>query len=309
MNETAVKIENLVLKFGDFTAVNNLSFEVTKGEVFGFLGANGAGKTTTIRVLCGLLIPTSGKIEIAGTTFAKAEDANLIKSKVGYMSQRFTLYNDLTVEENFSFTANLRKIPHEIFEKRKKELFEFISFSKPSNTMVKDLPSGMKQQVSLLASILHDPEIIFLDEPTAGVTSAARKKFWELIKSLASIGKTIFVTSHYMDEVEQCDRIALMKDGELIALDSPAGLKKSTFPHPLYELSPKRSQTFADVENVRQGNFFSSFESYGHRFHAFPLSEEKWNEFKVRYEQDYEIKEINPTLEDVFIHLEEGRNK
>ncbi len=309
MNEIAVRIENLVLKFGDFTAVNNVSFEVTKGEVFGFLGANGAGKTTTIRVLCGLLVPTSGFVEIAGTTFENAKNANLIKSKVGYMSQKFTLYNDLTVEENVAFTASLRKIPIEVFEKRKKELFEFISFRKPQSTMVRDLPSGMKQQVSLLSSILHDPEIIFLDEPTAGVTSAARKKFWELIKSLARTGKTIFVTSHYMDEVEQCDRIALMKDGALIALDSPDNLKKSTFPGPLYELSPKRSLNFAEIENVRQGNYFASFEAYGHRFHAFPISEEKWKDFKDRYEQDFEIKEITPTLEDVFIHLEEGRNK
>ncbi|MBC7537637.1 MAG: ABC transporter ATP-binding protein [Bacteriovorax sp.] len=307
----AVKVENLVLQFGDFQAVKNISFEVQKGEIFGFLGANGAGKTTTIRVLCGLLIPTSGSVEVAGIPFNVEGNADLIKAKVGYMSQKFTLYNDLTVEENISFTASLRKLPREYYEKRKKELFDFISFNKPANTKVSDLAGGMKQQVSLAAAILHEPEIIFLDEPTAGVSSAARQKFWDLIKFLAKEGKTIFVTSHYMDEVEQCDRIALMSAGELIALDSPAGLKKTTFCQPLYELISKESSTTAEIENIssKVKNYFESFESYGQHLHVSPKSLEKWIEFKSLYANEFDIKEINPSLEDVFIRLVEERER
>ncbi|MDD4973814.1 MAG: ABC transporter ATP-binding protein [Bacteriovorax sp.] len=309
MNTLAVKVENLVLQFDDFKAVNNISFNVQKGEIFGFLGANGAGKTTTIRVLCGLLIPTSGSVEVAGISFNIEGNADLIKAKVGYMSQKFTLYNDLTVEENISFTASLRKLPREYYEKRKKELFDFISFNKPANTKVSDLAGGMKQQVSLAASILHEPEILFLDEPTAGVSSAARQKFWDLIKSLAKEGKTIFVTSHYMDEVEQCDRIALMSNGELIALDSPAGLKAKTFPQPLYELDSKQSLSNQELESIKALKYFESFESYGHRYHASPINLSKWNEFKSLYGDLFNIREINPTLEDVFIRLVEGQDK
>ncbi|OFZ39160.1 MAG: hypothetical protein A2504_04900 [Bdellovibrionales bacterium RIFOXYD12_FULL_39_22] len=305
----AVEVANLVVQFGDFKAVNNVSFKVFKGEIFGFLGANGAGKTTTIRVLCGLLIPTQGHASVAGISYDDITNTDRIKDKVGYMSQKFTLYNDLTVEENLSFTASLRKIPATTFEKRKQELLNFISFNKPIKTMVKDLPGGMKQQVSLAASILHDPEIIFLDEPTAGVTSASREKFWDLIKKLARQGKTIFVTSHYMDEVEQCDRIALMRAGELIAIDSPSGLKRSTFPKPLYELYPQRNITFAEAESLREGHFFESFEAYGQRYHASPISEAHWNDFKNKYASDFTIRAITPTLEDVFIRLVEGNDR
>lgn len=224
MNNIAVDVKNLTVQFGDFFAVNNISFSVNRGEIFGFLGANGAGKTTTIRVLCGLLIPTSGEINTPG------------KSKVGYMSQKFTLYNDLTVEENLDFIAALRKLDKKTYLKRRQELFDFIAFDKPIKTMVQDLPGGLKQQVSLVAAILHDPEIIFLDEPTAGVSPASRERFWQLIKQLAGQGKTLFVTTHYMDEAEHCERIALMRDGEIIALDSPENLKKRTSENSLEEV-------------------------------------------------------------------------
>lgn len=216
MSDLAIDVKNLTVQFGDFFAVNNISFSVDKGEIFGFLGANGAGKTTTIRVLCGLLIPTSGEIQAPG------------KAKVGYMSQKFTLYNDLTVGENLDFIAALRKLDKQTYLKRRKELFDFISFDKPIKTMVQDLPGGIKQQVSLAAALLHNPEIIFLDEPTAGVSPASRERFWFLIKQLSQQGKTLFVTTHYMDEAEHCERIALMRDGKIIALDSPENLKKMT---------------------------------------------------------------------------------
>ncbi len=305
----AVRTKGLVVKFGDFKAVNDVTFDVPSGEIFGFLGANGAGKTTTIRVLCGLLVPSAGEAEVAGIRYTDEESGTRIKSKVGYMSQKFTLYNDLTVEENLAFAASLRKIPKKLFLERKKMLFDFISFDRSGDTMVRDLPGGMQQQVSLAASMLHDPDIIFLDEPTAGVTSAARAKFWELIQSLAKRGKTIFVTSHYMDEVEQCNRIALMRAGELIALDSPAGMKKTTFPHPLYELAPKRPIPHAEMEAIKKEHYFESIEAYGLRYHASPSSSENWKEFLDRFGHDFDTKAIPPTLEDVFIRLVEGKNR
>ncbi|MGZ3770422.1 MAG: ABC transporter ATP-binding protein [Bdellovibrio sp.] len=226
---SVVEVEELSVKFGDYYAVNNISFKVEKGEIFGFLGANGAGKTTTIRVLCGLLIPTHGKTIVAGLDVLTQSFE--VKKKVGYMSQKFTLYNDMTVKENLDFTGALRKIEKEKFLEQKEKLLKFIHFKESENAMVRDLSGGVKQQISLAASLLHDPELVFLDEPTAGVSPAYRQRFWSLIRDLAAAGKTVFVTTHYMDEAEQCERIALMKTGELIALDSSVGLKKGSFPN------------------------------------------------------------------------------
>lgn len=303
----AVRVKNLTVQFGDFKAVNNITFEVPRGEIFGFLGANGAGKTTTIRVLCGLLIPSAGEVFVAGLPGNDPNQVDAIKSKVGYMSQKFTLYDDMTVEENLEFIASLRKIDKDTFEKRKQELFDFVSFHRSIDTTVKDLPGGMKQQMSLVGSLLHDPEIIFLDEPTAGVTSAVRAKFWGLIKELAKRGKTVFVTSHYMDEVEQCDRIALMRTGELIALDSPVNLKKKTFPDPLYELTAQQEIPFAEVEKIKAGGLFESFEPHGLHYHALPKSPDAWKAFLSGDGKLFTFKEIPPTLEDVFIRLVEGK--
>jgi ABC-2 type transport system ATP-binding protein len=308
MNGNAVRVEGLIVKFGEFTAVNHVSFQVSRGDIFGFLGANGAGKTTVIRVLCGLLQPTSGEAEVAGISIY-SRNADEIKARVGYMSQKFTLYSDLSVEENLDFTASLRKIKGDDYRRRRKELFDFIAFDRPMKTMVQDLPGGVKQQVSLAASLLHDPEIVFLDEPTAGVTSVARARFWGLIKELAARGKTIFVTSHYMDEVEQCDRIALMRTGELIALSSPQTLKKKTFPGPLYQLTPKGKFAFSDMERVKQGGLFESFEPHGLRYHAIPMDRSSWNRFLENEGANFTIQEITPTLEDVFIRLVEGRTR
>ncbi|MFS4459812.1 ABC transporter ATP-binding protein [Bdellovibrio sp. HCB2-146] len=224
----SVIVENLSVQFGDFFAVRDVSFSVEKGEIFGFLGANGAGKTTTIRVLCGLLLPSTGRAEVVGRDVLT--QAFEVKSQVGYMSQKFTLYEDLSVGENLAFTASLRKMDKNKYRQRQDELLQFIKFQQSLKTMVKDLPGGIKQQVSLVASMLHDPEIVFLDEPTAGVSPAYRQRFWNLIRDLAAKGKTMFVTTHYMDEAEQCGRIALMRSGELIALDSPLNLKKHSLP-------------------------------------------------------------------------------
>ncbi|MDG0816703.1 ABC transporter ATP-binding protein [Bdellovibrio svalbardensis] len=224
----SVEVKDLSVKYGDFYAVRNLSFAVERGDIFGFLGANGAGKTTTIRVLCGLILPTEGAAFVGGVNVQ--EEPFAVKQKVGYMSQKFTLYDDMTVDENLAFTASLRKLEKGQFQNQKEMLLSFIHFNQSRSLMVRDLPGGVKQQVSLVASLLHDPEVVFLDEPTAGVSPAYRQRFWELIQQLAAAGKTVFVTTHYMDEAERCNRIALMRAGELIALDSPENLKKNSFP-------------------------------------------------------------------------------
>jgi ABC-2 type transport system ATP-binding protein len=301
----AVKVKNLCVKFGDFVAVNQISLEVPRGEIFGFLGANGAGKTTTIRVLCGLLLPTSGEVLVAGMGFE--DGGSQVKARVGYMSQKFTLYNDLTVEENLSFAASLRKINRDIYHTRRDTLLEFISFPYPLQTFVRDLPGGIKQQVSLAAALLHDPEIVFLDEPTAGVTPASRKRFWALIRNLAKQGKTVFVTTHYMDEAEQCDRIALMRSGSIIALDTPARLKKNAFPQNLYELEPLRDLTYAQIQELKQNEAIEFFEPYGRRFHITlraPLDDH--HPLNVFLRENFKMKVVPSTLEDVFIHLVEG---
>ncbi len=292
------------MRFGKFIAVNQISFTVARGEIFGFLGANGAGKTTTIRVLCGLLPPTEGQVRVGGAGFDDGE--KVIKAKVGYMSQKFTLYNDLTVEENLNFIAALRKLEKGTYEKRRKELFDFISFNRPLSTSVSELSGGIKQQVSLAAALLHDPEIIFLDEPTAGVSPGSRALFWSLIRKLSSAGKTVFVTTHYMDEAEHCGRIALMRDGKIIGLDTPAGLKQSTFQETLFEFEPKSDVSFAEILALDQDDLFSYFEPYGLRFHASVKNPEKWKKIKPEYEKKFKIAEILPSLEDVFIRKVEG---
>ncbi len=305
--DTVVDVKNLTVQFGDFKAVNNVTFSVSSGEIFGFLGANGAGKTTTIRVLCGLLRPTAGEVQIAGVGFEHGEE--VIKTKVGYMSQKFTLYNDLTVEENMDFTASLRKLDKKNYLDRRKELLDLISFSYPLNSKVSQLSGGVKQQVSLASALLHNPDIVFLDEPTAGVTPAARMRFWNLIRKIAEQGKTVFVTTHYMDEAEQCGRIALMRTGELIALDTPANLKQQVFPKPMFEFDPKYDIKYEEMTNIKNDPLFTFFEPYGLRFHASIEDESKWSEVKAHYEKDFAITQITPTLEDVFIQTVEGQQK
>lgn len=302
--ESSVEVRELTVRFGDFTAVDKVSFKVSKGEIFGFLGANGAGKTTTIRVLCGLLHPTSGQVSVAGVNAESGLDA--IKAKVGYMSQKFTLYNDLTVAENLHFAASLRKLDKETLAQRTAELFDFIAFNRAPQTLVRDLPGGIKQQVSLVAAILHDPEIVFLDEPTAGVTPAARARFWSLIRSLAASGKTVFVTTHYMDEAEQCERIALMRSGQLIALETPEKLKRDSFPDPLYELDPPRNAAPGWLEALRAHSAILSVQPHGLRYHAVVRNPMEWTSIQESMLQGFAVKPVIPTLEDVFIHLVEG---
>jgi ABC-2 type transport system ATP-binding protein len=306
-SELAVEVRDLTVRFGDFKAVNSVSFSVSRGEIFGFLGANGAGKTTTIRVLCGLLKPSEGYVRVAGVGFEEGERA--IKTKVGYMSQKFTLYNDLTIEENLNFIASLRKLDPKAYVRKRKELFELISLDKPLDSKVMDLPGGIKQQIALAAALLHDPEIIFLDEPTAGVTPASRARFWTLIREIAARGKTVFVTTHYMDEAEQCGRIALMRTGALIALDTPAGLKRAAFPKPMFEFDPREKLSFLEVSKYQNDDAFSFFEPYGLRFHASIRDPADWEQARPALERIFHIREIAPSLEDVFIQMVEGQSR
>ncbi|MDR3049808.1 MAG: ABC transporter ATP-binding protein [Elusimicrobiota bacterium] len=224
--DTILDIKNLTIKFGSFTAVDNISFSVGKGEIFGFLGANGAGKTTVIRAICGLTNITSGAIFINGANISSR--LSFIKPHIGYMSQKFTLYKDLTIKENILFSAALYSMDSRQGIKRMNELFEYTNFKENENEFVKNLSGGSKQVVSLCACLLHNPDIIFLDEPTAGISPASRVLFWNLIRKLSGDGKTVFATTHYMDEARYCFQIALMRAGKIIALDSPENLKRIT---------------------------------------------------------------------------------
>lgn len=298
-----VDVKNLTVQFGEFIAVNDISFSVSGGEIFGFLGANGAGKTTTIRVLCGLIVPTNGVVMVAGHNVNGEQQE--IKSAIGYMSQKFTLYNDLTVGENLDFIAALHKINRSTYLQRRKKLFDFISFDKPLDTIVQDLSEGIKHQVSLAASLLHDPDIVFLDEPTAGVSPVSRALFWDLIKKLAKDGKTMFVTTHFLDEAEQCTRIALMRDGKIAALDTPANLKTQTFTTPMFEFDPKLTMSFSEILELKQDPMFNFFEPYGRRFHASINPGVNMQTVDAKFGGKFTINKITPSMEDVFIRVVE----
>ena len=295
------------MRFGSFTAVDGVSFRVRRGEIFGFLGANGAGKTTTIRILCGLLLPTSGTAIVAGRNLR--EGLNRVKRVVGYMSQRFTLYNDLTVGENLAFTAALRRMSRPALDRRTDELFGLTGFTLGRDLLVRDLPPGVKQQVALVNAMLHDPEVVFLDEPTAGVTPSSRAKFWDLIRRIASAGTTVFVTTHYMDEAEQCGRIALMRAGRIIALDTPAGLKASAFPTPMIELDPAPSPP-ADWRRKFFGDpAVGDLAPHGLRWHFAVRNAAAWARLARRLPKSLHAKRIPPSLEDVFMRLVEGKDR
>lgn len=226
INNNAVITLDLTKKFGEFVAVDALSISVERGEIFGFLGANGAGKTTAIRMLCGLLEPTSGTARVAGCEVGK--ETRKLKRKIGYMSQKFSLYDDLTIGENISLYGGIYGLNDKQIDARKKELIASVGLEAMENRLTKDLPLGFKQRLALGCSILHEPEVVFLDEPTSGVDPVARRHFWELIYKIAGSGTTVFVTTHYMDEAEYCNRVSLMAAGKLTALDTPTALKRQT---------------------------------------------------------------------------------
>ena len=222
--EIVIHVEELTKQFGNFTAVDHISFDVVKGEVFGFLGANGAGKTTAMRMLCGLSRPTSGTGTVAGYDITRQYEA--IKKNIGYMSQKFSLYEDLKVWENIRLYAVIYGMKDTEIARKTDELLERLNFARERNTMVKSLPLGWKQKLAFSVSIFHDPAIVFLDEPTGGVDPYTRRQFWEMIYEAADRGITVFVTTHYMDEAEYCDRVSIMVDGRIDALGTPRELKE-----------------------------------------------------------------------------------
>ena len=233
-NEKVIVAENLTKQFGDFIATNHITFDVYKGEIFGFLGANGAGKTTAMRMLCGLSQPTDGHATVAG--FDVATQYELVKRNIGYMSQKFSLYDDLTVEENLKLFGGIYGMSRGQIIDKTHVLLRQLNFESERKTMVGSLPLGWKQKLSFSLSIFHNPKIVFLDEPTGGVDPVTRRQFWELIYNAADEGITVFVTTHYMDEAEYCDRVSIMVDGRIEALDSPANLKKQFGGKDMYDV-------------------------------------------------------------------------
>jgi len=222
-NGWAAEVDSLVKRFGDFTAVDHISLKVRRGEIFGFLGPNGAGKSTTIKILCGLLAPTSGAALVGGIDVAREPES--VRQNIGYMSQKFSLYDDLTVSENLTFFGGIYGVPEERVREREDFVLRMAGLADQRHRMTRLLAGGWKQRLALGCAILHEPPILFLDEPTSGVDPIARREFWDLIYQLSERGHTVFVTTHYMDEAEYCHRLALMYKGKIVALDTPAALR------------------------------------------------------------------------------------
>ena len=304
MNDiAAVSADRLTRVFGDFVAVDQVSFEVRKGEVFGFLGPNGAGKTTTIKMLAGLLLPSSGRGMVAGfDLFTETEE---IKRSIGYMSQMFSLYNDLSVEENISFFSGLYSVPRTRRAERRDWALQMAGLTEQRSRLTGELPLGFKQRLALGCAVLHEPPILFLDEPTSGVDPISRRNFWALIYSLTERGTTVFVTTHYMEEAEYCHRLALMNRGRLIALDTPARLHE-TMSSPLLELwtndSPRAVKVLKGAPGIIEVGMF------GRAVHVtVPEAERAKEDIPHRLRaagiEVLHIEHIPPSLEDVFISL------
>ena len=246
-----IRTRELTRRFGDFVAVDRVSFEVERGEIFGYLGANGAGKTTTIRMLCGLLPPSGGEAEVNGVDVAR--DPSAVKRSLGYMSQRFSLYLDLLVEENLEFFGGAYGLGGAHLRRRIDEVLELVELGHERRALTRALPGGLRQRLALASATLHEPSILFLDEPTAGVDPGARRVFWRLIRALSAGGTTVFVTTHYMDEAEFCQRIGLMVDGRLVALDTPDGLKREHVPGQICEVDGPQVHRALELSRTLEG--------------------------------------------------------
>jgi ABC-2 type transport system ATP-binding protein len=301
----AITVRELTRRFGAFTAVDHVSFEVRRGEIFGYLGANGAGKSTTIRMLIGLLAPTSGQATVAG--FDVARQAIQVKQAIGYMSQRFSLYADLTVEENLTFFAGAYALSGARRRARIGAALELAGLGDRRDALTRDLPGGIRQRLALASALLHEPSILFLDEPTAGVDPVSRREFWQVIRGLARAGTTLFVTTHHLDEAEYCERVGLMVDGRLAALDTPEGLKRTWVPGTLYAVAGAPSAK-ALHEALAGDPAVVGVQPFGDRIHVrvrdalarTPLFEERLRRAGVPFEA---TEVVDPNLEDVFLEV------
>jgi ABC-2 type transport system ATP-binding protein len=308
--EPAVVVRDLAKRFGDFTAVNRVNFSVPRGEIFGFLGPNGAGKSTTIRMLCGLLAPSSGSGTVAG--FDLLREAEKIKAHIGYMSQKFSLYEDLTVEENINFYGGIYNLPGDKKKERKEWVIRMAGLEDRRSARTAFLAGGWKQRLALGCAILHEPPIIFLDEPTSGVDPLSRRRFWNLIYELAGRGVTVFVTTHYMDEAEYCDRVGLIYRGELIALGSPETLKQEAMTEDVLECFPDRPQEALEIIITLPGVKEAAL--FGRGLHVVvergrPLAEVIRDRLREAGFQTPTPEKIIPSLEDVFVSLIEARDR
>jgi len=303
-SEVAVEVHDLEKKFGAFTAVNRINFQVKRGEIFGFLGPNGAGKSTTIRMLCGIISPTSGSGLVGGYDIVKEQ--RKIKQHIGYMSQKFSLYDDLTVEENINFYSGIYTIPEKEKDARRDEIIRTAGIEEFKTSLTRTLSGGWKQRLALGCAIMHRPSIIFLDEPTSGVDPITRNNFWSTIKAMAESGVTVFVTTHYMDEAENCNRMALIYRGAIIAMGTPTEMKTKCMKNDVMEIQVPDSEVWADklrtVEGVKETALFGAgihavvddAEQVGPRVRAL---------FDGARVTGYTVRKIMPSLEDVFVSL------
>jgi ABC-2 type transport system ATP-binding protein len=308
MTEAVIQVENLVKKFGDFTAVDGISFEVHPGEVVGYLGPNGSGKTTTIRMLLGLLRPTAGRAAVLG--FDVGREAEAIRPLVGYMSQKAALYDELTVAENLAFYAGLYGLTAATQCRRQREVLALVGLSDKVNARAGQISTGWRQRSALAIALVHEPRLIFLDEPTSGVDPAARRDFWELIDELAQGGTTVFVSTHFMDEAEYCGRLGIMNAGRLLAMDSPAALKRDVLPGPAWNLVVDRLLPALDA--LRQIPGVAQIGLRGDHLHAITLSgrhtAESLQAALAALGFAAQIEATDSTLEDVFMALA-GRSR
>lgn len=305
----SIEVKNLRKQFGNFTAVNNISFKVKSGEIFGFLGANGAGKTTAIKMMCGIISPTSGDALIGG--YSIANEPNKVKLNIGYMSQKFSLYNDLSVVENINFFGGVYGLSRKELEKRKDWVLEIANLKNEQKMLTGSLPGGIKQRLALGTAVIHNPKIVFLDEPTSGVDPISRRAFWELIQNLSSEGVTVLITTHYLEEAEYCNDLILMDTGEIIANGSSKEMKERYLTNEILEI--ECSDVIKGLEILEGQNFVEDTSIFGNNIHI--SINDKLKDFKqinmlLKSTYNIDVKKIHkivPTLEDVFIHILEKR--
>ncbi len=310
MTEYAIHVDNLTKQFGQFTAVDNVSFTVQHGEIFGFLGANGAGKSTTIRMLIGLLEPTAGSATVGGFDVSKQTD--LLKKNIGYMSQRFSLYEDMTVEENIHFFGGVYGLKKDAIKRRMKWVLAMAGLEGREKSLTRTLSGGWKQRLALGCAVLHEPKIVFLDEPTSGVDPVSRRKFWELINQLSEQGITVLVTTHYLDEAEYCNTIILINAGRLIATGSPKELKSEHITYPILEV--ETSDVVASLETLRTLPWVAAISLFGTYLHVGVRDQKEGSQLitSTLASHDITVKRMDrivPSLEDVFLHLLENDMK